>query len=144
MKIFTYLPGITDAEMDGYEQVDLSEIGEVDNASCNEVFVGECLDFIEQREDFGNELVKKIAYEGPITIIGLDIFEICRAIDTCQVDLPAINTILYRHRCSVSDITNMVKWVHRCGLKIVSQRVEDFRYTIIAKTPSPEDGSTNN
>lgn len=146
MKISIYLPGVTGgtAWLDGHEEIDLSEIGEVDNASCSEVFVGECLDFIEQRKDFGNELVKKIAYDGTIIISGADIFEVCRAITTCQIDLAAANEILYKHRCSISNVFDVANWIRQAGLKVISQRVESFKYTIIAKRPLPKDGKNTN
>ena len=138
MKIFTYLPGITTEKMDGYESIDLSEIGEINNSSCDEVFVGDCLDFIEQRTDFGTELIKKIAYGGTITIVGVDVFEMSRAVEVRQIDLPAINAILYNHRCSISSVGNVVSWVRQLGLNVISQRVSDFKYTVIAKRPLPQ------
>ena len=36
MKIFAYLPGMTVEKMDGYKSIDLSEIGDIDNSSCDE------------------------------------------------------------------------------------------------------------
>ena len=60
MKIAIYLPGVFETDEDGYEQVDLSEVASLDDAAYEEILVGSCLDFIEQRDEFTKELVKKI------------------------------------------------------------------------------------
>ena len=91
MKIAIYLPGVFEANQDGYEQVDLSEAGSLDDGAYKEIFVGDCLDFIEKRDMFLGELVKKIRYGGKIIVTGSDVHEVCRA--TMNRNLNLFNTL---------------------------------------------------
>ena len=142
MKIAIYLPGIFEVETDGYEQVDLSEIGSLDDAAYEEIFVDSCLDFIQQRDDFTQELVKKIRYGGQLVISGSDIYEISRAVINRNLRLEEINPVVYDGRYSVSSIFDMVRKIQELGLKPVHKRANDFNYTIIAERPLPDGTNT--
>ena len=139
MKIAIYLPGIFEAETDGYEQVDLSEIGNLDDAAYEEIFVDSCLDFIQQRDDFTQELVKKIRYGGQIIISGSDVYEISRAMMSKNLRLEEANSIMYNGRYSISSVLDMVSKLQQLGLTILHKRVNNFKYTIIAERPVPND-----
>ena len=138
MKIAIYLPGIFETETDGYEQVDLSEIGSLDDAAYEEIFVDSCLDFIQQRDDFIKELVKKIRYAGQIIISGSDIYEISRAMMSKNLSLEEANSIMYDGRYSISNVSDMVTKLQQLGLTIRHKRVNNFKYTIIAERPAPD------
>ena len=137
MKIAIYLPGVFETKTDGYEQVDLSEIGSLDDAAYEEIFVDSCLDFIEQRDDFIKELVKKIRYEGQIVISGSDMYEISRAMMSKALSLEEANSIIYGSRYSISSVLDMVAKLQQLGLTVLHKRVNDFKYTIIAERPAP-------
>ena len=139
MKIAIYLPGIFEVETDGYEQVDLSEIGSLDDAAYEEIFVDSCLDFIQQRDDFTQELVKKIRYGGQLVISGSDIYEISRAMMSKNLGLEEANSIMYDGRYSISSVLDMVAKLQKLGLTILRKRVNNFKYTIIAERPTPDD-----
>ena len=142
MKIAIYLPGVFETGEDGYEQVDLSEVASLDDGAYEEILVGSCLDFIEQRDEFTKELVKKIRYGGKIIITGLDIYEISRAVINRNLRLEEINPVVYDGRYSVSSIFDMVKKIQELGLKPIHKRANDFNYTIIAERPLPDGTNT--
>tara|TARA_R110002051_G_scaffold29094_1_gene68227 strand:+ start:2995 stop:3423 length:429 start_codon:yes stop_codon:yes gene_type:complete len=139
MKIAIYLPGIFEAKVGDHEQVDLSEVGNLDDAAYKEIFVDSCLDFIEQRDDFIKELVKKIRYEGQIIISGSDIYEISRAMMSKSLSLEEANSIIYGGRYSISSVLDMVAKLQELGLTVLHKRVNDFKYTIIAERPAPNE-----
>tara|TARA_Y100000356_G_C11171422_1_gene241552 strand:- start:331 stop:759 length:429 start_codon:yes stop_codon:yes gene_type:complete len=137
MKIAIYLPGLFETKTDGYEHVDLSEIGGLDDGAYEEIFVDSCLDFIEQRDDFTKELVKKIRYKGQIIISGSDMYEISRAMVSKTIGLEEANSIIYDGRYSIGSVLDMVAKLQQLGLKVLHKRVNDFKYTIIAERPAP-------
>ena len=139
MKIAIYLPGVFETKTDGYEHVDLSEIGSLDDAAYEEIFVDSCLEYIEQRDDFIKELVKKIRYAGQIIISGSDVYEISRAMMSKNLSLEETNSILYNGRYSISSVLDVVTRLQQLGLNILHKRVNDFKYTIIAERPAPNE-----
>jgi len=142
MKIAIYLPGVFETNEDGCEQIDLSEVGSLDDGAYKEIFVGSCLDFIEQRDTFVQELVKKIRYGGKIIITGSDLYEVSRAAMNRNLTLEQITSLLYGGRYSISSIFDMVDMVRELGLKVINKRVDDFKYTIIAERPTPNDSNS--
>ena len=142
MKIAIYLPGVFETSEDGYEQIDLSEVASLDDGAYEEILVGDCLDFVEQRNEFTEELIKKIRYGGKIIITGSDIYEISRATMNRSLCLEEINSIVYDGRYSISSIFDMLKKVQELGLKPIHKRANDFKYTIIAERPAPDGTNT--
>ncbi len=137
MKIAIYLPGIFEPKANDLEQVDLSEIGSLDDGAYQEIFVDSCLDFVEERNKFVQELVKKIRYGGSITISGSDIYEISRAVMGKNLGLEEAGSLLYDGRYSISNVFDMSARIQSLGLKLVHKRVNNFKYTIIAERPVP-------
>ena len=80
MKIALYLPGIVDGSEDGYQYVDLAQVIDIDNGSCEEILLDNCLDYVSQRKDFLSEIVKKLRYGGKIIVSGLDLHQVGRQI----------------------------------------------------------------
>ena len=138
MKIVIYLPGIFETNEDGYEQIDLSEVASLDDAAYEEILVGDCLDFIEHRDEFLKELVKKLRYGGKIIVAGADIYEISRAIMNRNLSLEEINSTIYDGRYSISSVFDMTRKIQKLGLKPTHKRANDFKYTIIAERPTPD------
>ena len=79
MKIALYLPEVFAPQEDGYNQGDISSIGELDDAAYEEILVSDNLDFVDDRDAFTDEIVKKIdpealAKENPDVPLNLLIF----------------------------------------------------------------------
>ena len=104
MKIALYLPEVFEPQEDGYNQVDISSIGELDDAAYEEILVSDNLDFVDDRDAFTDEIVKKIRYGGKVVFSGVDIFEVARGIIARNIQAQDINQILYLRRCSVSNV----------------------------------------
>ena len=64
MKIALYLHGIVDGSEDGYQYVDLAQVMDIDDGSCEEILLETCLDYVSQRKDFLSEIVKNLRYGG--------------------------------------------------------------------------------
>ena len=138
MKIALYLPEVFEPQEDGYNQVDISSIGELDDAAYEEILVSDNLDFVDDRDAFTDEIVKKIRYGGKVVVSGVDIFEVARGIIARNIQAQDINQILYLRRCSVSNVFDICKKLSSLGLKIINKRINNYRYTVIAERPSPD------
>jgi 2-polyprenyl-3-methyl-5-hydroxy-6-metoxy-1,4-benzoquinol methylase len=138
MKIALYLPEVFEPQEDGYNQVDISSIGELDDAAYEEILVSDNLDFVDDRDAFTDEIVKKIRYGGKVVFSGVDIFEVARGIIGRNIQAQDINQILYLRRCSVSNVFDICKKLSSLGLKIINKRINNYRYTVIAERPSPD------
>ena len=138
MKIALYLPEVFEPQEDGYNQVDISSIGELDDAASEELLVSDNLDFVDDRDAFTDEIVKKIRYGGKVVFSGVDIFEVARGIIARNIQAQDINQILYLRRCSVSNVFDICKKLSSLGLKIINKRINNYRYTVIAERPSPD------
>ena len=138
MKIALYLPEVFEPQEDGYNQVDISSIGELDDAAYEEILVSDNLDFVDDRDAFTDEIVKKIRYGGKVVFSGVDIFEVARGIIARNIQAQDINQILYLRMCSVSNVFDICKKLSSLGLKIINKRINNYRYTVIAERPSPD------
>ena len=138
MKIALYLPEVFEPQEDGYNQVDISSIGELDDAAYEEILVSDNLDFVDDRDAFTDEIVKKIRYGGKVVFSGVDIFEVARGIIARNIQAQDINKILYLRRWSVSNVFDICKKLSSLGLKIINKRINNYRYTVIAERPSPD------
>jgi len=142
MKIEIYLPGVFEPETNDYDKIDLSEIGSLDDAAYEEIYVDSCLDFIPQRKEFAKEIVRKLRYGGKITISGSEIYEIARGSMNRSLTLEETNSMIYNGRYSISSVFDMVASLQQLGLKIIHKRVNDFKYTIVAERPMPNGENT--
>ena len=142
MKIEIHLPGVFEPETNDYDKIDLSEIGSLDDAAYEEIYVDSCLDFIPQRKEFAKEIVRKLRYGGKITISGSEIYEIARGSMNRSLTLEETNSMIYNGRYSISSVFDMVASLQQLGLKIIHKRVNDFKYTIVAESPMPNGENT--
>ena len=92
---------------------------------------------MDNRDEFTDEIVKKIRYGGRVVFSGVDIFEVARGIIARNIQAQDINQILYLRRCSVSNVFDICNKLSSLGLNIVKKRINNYRYTVIAERPSP-------
>ena len=137
MKIALYLPGIVDGSEDGYQYVDLAQVIDIDNGSCEEILLDNCLDYVSQRKDFLSEIVKKLRYGGKIIVSGLDLHQVGRQITNGFITTSNAASVLYNKRQSSSTIDEMQALLELGSLTIISKQLSDISYTLIAQRGVP-------
>ena len=137
MKIALYLPGIVDGSEDGYQYVDLAQVMDIDDGSCEEILLENCLDYVSQRKDFLSEIVKKLRYGGKIIVSGLDLHQVGRQITNGFITTSNAASVLYNKRQSSSTIDEMQALLELGSLTIISKQLSDISYTLIAQRGVP-------
>lgn len=137
MKIALYLPGIVDGSEDGYQYVDLAQVMDIDDGSCEEILLENCLDYVSQRKDFLSEIVKKLRYGGKIIVSGIDLHQVGRQITNGFITTSNAASVLYDKRQSSSTIDEMQALLELGSLTIISKQLSDISYTLIAQRGVP-------
>ena len=137
MKIALYLPGIVDGSEDGYQYVDLAQVMDIDDGSCEEILLENCLDYVSQRKDFLSEIVKKLRYAGKIIVSGIDLHQVGRQITNGFITTSNAASVLYNKRQSSSTIDEMQALLELGSLTIISKQLSDISYTLIAQRGVP-------
>ena len=137
MKIALYLPGIVDGSEDGYQYVDLAQVMDIDDGSCEEILLETCLDYVSQRKDFLSEIVKKLRYGGKIIVSGIDLHQVGREITNGLITTSNAASGLYNKRQSSSTIDEMQALLELGSLTIISKQLSDISYTLIAQRGVP-------
>ena len=137
MKIALYLPGIVDGSEDGYQYVDLAQVIDIDDGSCEEILLENCLDYVSQRKDFLSEIVKKVRYGGKIIVSGIDLHQVGRQIRNGFITTSNAASVLYDKRQSSSTIDEMQSLLELGSLTIISKQLSDINYTLIAQRGVP-------
>ena len=137
MKIALYLPGIVDGSEDGYQYVDLAQVMDIDDCSCEEILLENCLDYVSQRKDFLSEIVKKLRYGGKIIVSGIDLHQVGRQITNGFITTSNAASVLYNKRQSSSTIDEMQALLELGSLTIISKQLSDISYTLIAQRGVP-------
>ena len=137
MKIALYLPGIVDGSEDGYQYVDLAQVMDIDDGSCEEILLENCLDYVSQRKDFLSEIVKKLRYGGKIIVSGIDLHQVGRQITNGFITTSNAASVLYNKRQSSSTIDEMQALLELGSLTIISKQLSDISYTLISQRGVP-------
>ena len=137
MIIALYLPGIVDGSEDGYQYVDLAQVMDIDDGSCEEILLENCLDYVSQRKDFLSEIVKKLRYGGKIIVSGIDLHQVGRQITNGFITTSNAAAVLYDKRQSSSTIDEMQALLELGSLTIISKQLSDISYTLIAQRGVP-------
>ena len=137
MKIALYLPGIVDGSEDGYQYVDLAQVMDIDDGSCEEILLENCLDYVSQRKDFLSEIGKKLRYGGKIIVSGIDLHQVGRQITNGFITTSNAASVLYNKRQSSSTIDEMQALLELGSLTIISKQLSDISYTLIAQRGVP-------
>lgn len=116
--------------------VDINEVELLDDSSCEEIYVDECLDYLPYKDRFDmlKTICKKLVYDGIITVSGVDmtclgstIFSIPRS--SSQV----INENYLNGRVSIVNLKEVRSVIEEMNFEIDTIKVDNMRYSIKAK-----------
>jgi len=111
----------------------LSQIQTLDNASCLDIEVNNCLDYFLERNEILQTLVNKLRYNGTIKINGIDLEDVAYHTTTGRITIEQSQNLLYTGKTLTSTceiITNQLKMY---GLTIVDSGIDNHNYFITAK-----------
>jgi hypothetical protein len=135
MKIAIEINNTSEAAVGDYEVVDFNDLQNIHDASCEEIFVGDCLDYFERREDTTNYILSKIRYGGKGTITGVDLLTICSLRKSFKISDQQAKDFIYSERKSVSSMIECLAYLENAGMKIDSKRIDGAKYCINFRRP---------
>lgn len=110
----------------------------VDDGECEDFIATDMIDYVPQanKDTIMNHWMSKIALGGTLTIGGLDLTEVCRAITLRQISLQAGVECLYGkeiQRNSLIPAEQMRRLLEQKGYKIMEVKMIDLSYLIKAQ-----------
>lgn len=135
MNINIIIPQINQG-LPSYQNIDPNNIDSITDNSCKNIYIGDTLDYIDNRQAFLEIVTKKLRYGAKLIIEGVDLYEIARAVVTSQIDTVTANNYLYEKKMSVSSITDILEWANDIGLQIEIKHIDNFKYYVELVRPS--------
>lgn len=137
MKLFVSFPGYKKENIEGYEEIDIQNISQIDDASCEHIQLNECLDYVrfDERQKLLQEVIKKLRYGGNIEIQGVDLLSLSNNLKNGRMTTKDINKIYLNGRKSNDTLRSTVGDVQSSGITIEMTKIDDPLYYIKGKRP---------
>ncbi|KKL15381.1 hypothetical protein LCGC14_2506160 [marine sediment metagenome] len=119
-----------DCEITSVEQIDT-----IPDATCTLIHLGNCCDFLPNRQEFLQKVVNKLRYGGHIIVEGTDLIEVSYGIARDLLQTQDVQSILFHGRNSCSTIHEMKEYIQNLNLKIINNRLAQYKYSIRAERP---------
>lgn len=118
-------------------RVTIENLPSIDDGSCPEIILSDTLDFVYNREEVLQEVVKKLKYGGTIVINGVDINLTAKGIVTGRIQLPEIKELMYNQKLSTDNLDNMLNNLRMLGLEPQTYNIQGYFYSVTARRPEP-------
>ena len=141
MKIGLQVESISEPPVGDYEVIDFNSLEKVHDASCEELFIGDCLDYTEQRKEALRLVLSKIRYGGKGIITGVDLLSVCRMRASFIISDNDCKSLIYSNKKSVSSVLDTVDELTSRGFLLESKSIESSRYCITFRRPVPNENS---
>jgi hypothetical protein len=115
----------------------LLDLRNVDAAGYDLIEVSDTLDFLPyiNRINTLNLLISKLRHKGSMTILGSDLNLVTMAYQLKNIDEVQLNNLLFGDRKSTGTNSEVVKVLESAGLKILRNRVYDYKWQVTAERP---------
>lgn len=130
MKIIIVLE-VKQVSDNNYHYITPNQLATIENNSCTEVHIT-CLDYIPESLRFIGECIAKLRKNGILTLVGLDIVEISKAVITGQITIDDINAILYKGKQSIDTLNRLKLFLASIHTTIEDIRLNNLTYNIKA------------
>ena len=117
----------------------LSHITTVDNASCDDIELNNCLDYALERGEILPVVISKLRYGGVIKISGVDLTTVMEDGSRCIIGLAQIQQLLYAGRMSCDTYENTIAKLKNAQLTILHEVLDDQHYFITAARNLPSE-----
>ena len=134
---------INDFTHSGYENVHISKIDSVfqnyDTGEVDKIWLDDVIDYVpvQDAENFIRKTVSLLKRGGSIIVSGIDLYEVCKSMSNYNISVAEANKLLYagenglvKKLCFTTPAAANV--VESLGLKILTKRISDYKYTIEA------------
>ena len=139
MKLGLQVGNISEPPVGDYEVVDFNQLQNVHDASCEDIFIGDCLDYSENREQAAAHVLSKIRYGGKGTITGIDLLKVCSLRKSFKISDKETREMIYSNRKCISSMSESIAYLKQAGMKVDTKRVDGVRYCIIFRRPAPNE-----
>ena len=125
MKIQLFLPVHKDilTRFENCQQVDITQLDNVPNATCTLVHIGNCYDFVQNGPELLDKAVSKLRYGGQLVIEGTDLIEVSYSIARDMIPVQDVQGLLFGGRYTCSTINDMANTLRGLNLRIVKNRL---------------------
>jgi hypothetical protein len=90
-----------------------------------------------ERDNVLRGLINKLRYGGTISIEGVDLEEINRAMYQGYLEVNDANGLLYNQRRSASSMNEVISLFHSLNLKVIHKRCNNYLYYVKAQRKEP-------
>ena len=115
--------------------VPLNNLNDIHQASCDDILVHDCCDYIPQRTQVLQAIASKLRYGGTVHISGIDFLEVAHALVRGEILLRDTHNLVYSGKSACSTLSDIVKELRTMGMDIVSNRLDGYSYHIVAARP---------
>lgn len=122
---------------DNVQYVHLTHVQTIDNASCMEIEVGNCLDYVLERDQLLSIIISKLRYGGIIKLNGTNLEEVMYNASVGKLNTPQVQQWLYSGRLSVDSYSAMITKLTQSQLTIINDSFGDNQYFLTAKRELP-------
>lgn len=118
-------------------KVGIQELSGVENSSCIEVNLNDCMDYVplSERIKLLEMAVGKLRYGGVLFLSGTDLEAICHSTKYSATGIEQINAALYSGRLSIDYLHNVLSILKEIDLEVEKASLENIYYSIRAKRP---------
>lgn len=127
---------------DDITQISIQRLDDIQSSTCTELDIGDCLDYILERDRCFMELASKLRYNGIFKISGIDIVETSRLLISGKLRYTDAINLLYGGKLSTATLEHMCELCQMAKLSITYKNLGEYQYTIIATRKI--DGITSN
>ena len=122
---------------DNVQYIHLSHIKSIDNASCIEIEIGNCLDYALERNEILQVAISKLRYNGVLNMNGIDLDEIMYNAVAGKINTQQLQQLLYSGKMSADTYENTINQLQQAQLTITNETLSDNQYFITAKRRLP-------
>ena len=115
------------------KQIQLNQLNSLPPASCSLIHIGNCLDFVPNRELVFTEICKKLKYGGRIIVEGTDLAETMFAYHTGVLLEKDLIPILFTGRYSCTTLNHIYTMCKDIGLTIIQSRLDQYIYSVVGE-----------
>ena len=118
-----------------YTEIKDLDIQEVSDGSCDNLFMGEVLEYTPDPRAFLDICIKKLRYGGSLVVNGRDLDIMIRDCWAKRLTTDQLRSLIYSGKSSVWSMNEICQMLSDSGLEIQKKDILQYDYTIGAKRP---------
>jgi len=115
--------------------VKVLDLNSIPDGSCRLLYLGNCGDFVQNKDEVLGKSVKKLRYGGHIIVEGIDLSEVSYGLFHNIISLQDAQNLIFQGRSSCSTISETVNQLQYYNLTILKSRLMQYKYLVRAERP---------